>query len=85
LRNVLERAIILWPAQVIEPEAFPEQISHQGAGAPVLGGNYSLELIEKEQILRVLARTSTLEEAAYILGIDASTLWRKRKKYQEEG
>jgi len=85
LRNVLERAIILWPAQVIEPEAFPEQISHQGAGAPVLGGNYSLELIEKEHILRVLARTSTLEEAAYILGIDASTLWRKRKKYQEEG
>jgi two-component system, NtrC family, response regulator AlgB len=84
LRNVLERAMILWPSQVIEPEAFPEQIAHQRSSAPVLGGNYSLELIEREHILRVLARTSSLEEAAHILGIDASTLWRKRKKYDEE-
>jgi two-component system, NtrC family, response regulator AlgB len=84
LRNVLERAVILWPSQVIEPEAFPEQIASGGSVAPVLGGNYSLELIEREHILRVLARTSTLEEAAQILGIDASTLWRKRKKFEEE-
>lgn len=77
--------MILWPSQVIEPEAFPEQISRQGAAPPALGGSYSLELIEREHILRVLARTSTLEEAAHILGIDASTLWRKRKKYEEEG
>jgi NtrC-family two-component system response regulator AlgB len=85
LRNVLERAMILWPAQIIEPEAFPEQIALQGSAAPVLGGPYSLELIEQEHILRVLASTSTIEEAAHILGIDASTLWRKRKKYEEEG
>ncbi len=85
LRNILERALILWPAPVIEPEAFPEQIAPQGATAAlVLGGNHSLEIIEREHLLRVLARTSTLEEAAHILGIDASTLWRKRKKYEEE-
>jgi len=84
LRNVLERAAILWPAQVMEPEAFPEQIACQGSATPVLGGNYSLELIEREHILRVLAGTSTLEEAAHILGIDVSTLWRKRKKFEEE-
>ncbi|MDD2903515.1 MAG: sigma-54 dependent transcriptional regulator [Syntrophales bacterium] len=84
LRNVLERAVILWPSQVMGPEAFPEQIAGQVSAAPVLGGNYSLERIEREHILRVLARTSTLEEAAQILGIDSSTLWRKRKKYEEE-
>jgi transcriptional regulator of acetoin/glycerol metabolism len=26
-----------------------------------------------------------MEEAAHILGIDSSTLWRKRKKYEETG
>jgi NtrC-family two-component system response regulator AlgB len=85
LRNVLERAVILWPSQVIEPEAFPEPIASQGSTVASLGRNYSLELIEREHIRRVLARTATLEEAAHILGIDASTLWRKRKKYEEEG
>ena len=32
---------------------------------------------------RVLQRTPTLDEAAKVLGIDASTLWRKRKKYED--
>lgn len=85
LRNVLERAVILWPSQVIELEALPEQIAAQVAVVPVLGGDYSLERIEREHILRLLARTANLEEAAQILGIDPSTLWRKRKKYEEEG
>ena len=35
-------------------------------------------------ILRVLSRTKTQEEAARILGLDVSTLWRKRRKYEEE-
>lgn len=84
LRNVLERAVILWPSQVIEPEALPEQIAAQVSAAAVLGGDFSLERIEQEHILRVLARTPTIEEAARILGVDPSTLWRKRKKYEEE-
>jgi NtrC-family two-component system response regulator AlgB len=83
LRNTIERAVILWPAQIVEPEAFPAHISaHSRAQAPQIGGNFSLEAIEREHIARVLARSGTLEEAAAILGIDASTLWRKRKKYE---
>jgi len=85
LRNVLERALIIWPSQVIEPEALPGQIASQVSAAPLLGGDYSLEQIEREHILRVLARTATMEEAAQVLNIDPSTLWRKRKKYEEEG
>jgi NtrC-family two-component system response regulator AlgB len=46
------------------------------------GGDHSVEAIEREHILRVIARTATLDEAAAILGIDASTLWRKRKKIE---
>ncbi len=32
LRNVMERAMILWPSQVIEPEAFPEHLASQVSG-----------------------------------------------------
>jgi NtrC-family two-component system response regulator AlgB len=84
LRNAIERAAILWPAKVIEPEAFPAHISAHGkTEAPQVGGNFSLEIIEREHISRVVNRSRTLDDAAAILGIDASTLWRKRKKYEE--
>jgi NtrC-family two-component system response regulator AlgB len=83
LRNAIERTAILWPAQVIEPEAFPAHISARGKStAAQLGGDFTLDTIEREHITRVAARTSTLDEAAAILGIDTSTLWRKRKKYE---
>ena len=81
LRNALERALILSPGQVLEPESFPERIAAQVAKVAHLGGDFTAEEVEREHILRVLARAPTLEEAARILGIDASTLWRRRKKY----
>ncbi len=84
LRNAIERAVILWPAQVIEPQAFPERIAAHAASGAQLGGDFTLDTIEREHILRVLTRTATLEEAAQILGIDSSTLWRKRKRYEGE-
>ena len=85
LRNTIERAVILWPAQIIEPEAFPAHISarHRATDAPQVGGDFSLDAVEREHITRVVSRTGTLDEAAAVLGIDASTLWRKRKKYEE--
>lgn len=82
LRNAIERAVILWPAHVLEPQAFPESMAAQSWAGPQLGGDYSLAAIEREHILRVLARVPTLEEAARILDIDPSTLWRKRQKYE---
>ena len=84
LRNTVERAVILWPAQVIEPQAFPAHISARvkSAEAPQVGGNFSLEEIEREHIVRVVGSSPTLEDAAAILGIDSSTLWRKRKKIE---
>lgn len=82
LKNTIERAVILWPGSVIEPEAFPERLS--GASArqpPFVGGDYAIDEIEQEHILRVIHRAPTLERAAAILGIDHTTLWRKRKRY----
>jgi NtrC-family two-component system response regulator AlgB len=81
LRNAIERAVILSPGSVLEPESFPERMAGQAAGSPTLGGDFTVEDIEREHILRVMARTATQEEAARILGLDSSTLWRKRKKY----
>lgn len=82
LRNAMERALIVWPAEVLEPQAFPDRIAAAGSPVMTLGGPHSLENIEREHVLRVMASAPTLDEAARVLGIDASTLWRKRKKYE---
>jgi DNA-binding NtrC family response regulator len=83
LRNTIERAVILWPAEIIEPEAFPAHICVRSK-APSPGDWRQLlsRRIEREHILQVLARSATLDRAAEILGIDASTRRRKRKKYE---
>jgi NtrC-family two-component system response regulator AlgB len=91
LRNAVERATILAPAAVIgapdlglptagRPAAAPDA---PGAGRPavVLGGDVSLEDLEREHIARVVARAPSFEAAARVLGIDATTLQRKRKRY----
>jgi NtrC-family two-component system response regulator AlgB len=83
LRNAIERAVILNAGQRLAPEAFPDRIVQHAAGAPALGGDFTAEQIEREHILRVLSRVRTQEEAARILGLDASTLWRKRRKYED--
>jgi NtrC-family two-component system response regulator AlgB len=85
LRNVMERVAILWPAQIVEPLAFPERIRGSLPQRPTveIGGDYTVDQVEREHIERVVARTKTAEEAATILGIDTSTLWRKRRKYEQ--
>jgi two-component system, NtrC family, response regulator AlgB len=42
----------------------------------------TLAELEELHIRRVLASTKTLDEAAQVLGIDAATLWRRRKAYR---
>jgi NtrC-family two-component system response regulator AlgB len=81
LRNAMERASILAAGRRIGLESLPDRIAGQAA-TPHLGGNFPLDDIEREHIQRVLARTATVEEAAGILRIDTSTLWRRRKKYE---
>jgi NtrC-family two-component system response regulator AlgB len=50
--------------------------------APVMGqSSMSLDDLERIHIDRILRETRTLEEAAAILGINLSTLWRKRRRY----
>ncbi len=85
LRNAIERAIIVWPASVLEPAAFALTADEPASGGvvPQAGQNITVDALEREHIQRVIARTKTVEEAAHILGLDVSTLYRKRKKYEE--
>ncbi len=52
-----------------------------GAPNQLSAAEVSLEELERRHILSVLGTTQTLEEAATILGINLSTLWRKRRRY----
>jgi NtrC-family two-component system response regulator AlgB len=87
LQNVIERAAILCstervPASLLSLESGPGAAAEEQAGAAVrVGGEISLQQLERSHIEAVLARTHTLDEAARILGIDASTLYRKRKAF----
>jgi NtrC-family two-component system response regulator AlgB len=80
LRNVVERAAILCQTDKVGIECLPENLLPSDSGARP-GDRVSLEKIEEEHIRRVLATTTSLQEAADILGIDQATLWRRRKKY----
>jgi NtrC-family two-component system response regulator AlgB len=83
LRNAVERATILSPAAVAEPAdlGLPAAPADPARAAPALGGDVSLEEVEREHIARVVARAPSFEAAARTLGIDSTTLQRKRKRY----
>jgi two-component system, NtrC family, response regulator AlgB len=82
LAQAMEQAALLRTGLRVGLEALPEPIAGRAAALPYLGGEFTLDAIEREHILRVLARASSQEEAARVLGIDDSTLWRKKKRYE---
>jgi NtrC-family two-component system response regulator AlgB len=87
LRNAMERALILCRGSTIGPDDLgipipPEAGDLAPAASVALGAEVSLESLEREHIARIAARAPTLETAARILGIDVTTLQRKRKRYR---
>lgn len=80
LRNAVERSVIMSSGELVGVGSLPGSL-----GCPSretrLGDRMSISAIEEEHIRRVLASTSSLTEAAKILGIDETTLWRRRKTY----
>jgi len=82
LRNAIERGVILATAPTVGLAELPAQIGETSPQAVMqVGGAITLEQLEAEHIRRVLAKTPILEDAATTLGIDTSTLYRKRKRY----
>ncbi len=85
LRNATERAVIMARGGKLFPEDFPSELRGQNAATngdqvPQIGAFVSLEKLEESHLRKILERTSSLAEAAEILGIDQATLYRKRKK-----
>ncbi len=81
LRNVVERAVILASGDRIGVGDLPAQLGAPPRPGIEVGGRVTLDDLEAEHIRRVLASTPTIDEASTVLGIDPSTLYRKRKRY----
>lgn len=92
LKNALERAAILCSGDTVTLDDLPERVVENslggstqpqgtGPGLTTSTDAMSLDSLEKVHIQQVLGTARTLEEAASILGINLSTLWRKRRRY----
>jgi len=83
LVNALERAVVLARGSIIRCEDLPDNLlaPERPGLATASEPSGSLEEHERRHIQQVLAEAASLEEAAARLGINPTTLWRKRKRY----
>jgi DNA-binding NtrC family response regulator len=85
LENVIERAVILEDSQEIQVESLPEKLSSRERSPQRLitdRAQVTLEELEKEYLIKVLEDTNWQKKrASSILGINASTLYRKIQRY----
>lgn len=87
LENAIERAVILASNGTIYPAALPDKVRERKV-EPLIAErpsvNPSLEVIERAYIMWVLGNEGgNKTRAAEVLGIDASTLYRKLSRFQE--
>lgn len=86
LHNVVERCLILSEDNRIDRDDLPLEIrdGYNGASSTSpklsIGGEFKLEEIEEAHINGVLASAKSYQRAAEILGINKTTLYRKRKR-----
>jgi NtrC-family two-component system response regulator AlgB len=81
LRNSVERGVILTTEPLVGLADLPMQVGAPARSHVEIGGPVTLEQLEAEHIRRVLGTSATIEDASATLGIDPSTLYRKRKRY----
>jgi Nif-specific regulatory protein len=78
LQNAIERAVVVAEADEIQKEDLPVELSSTGSDSLE---DLSLDKVEREHINKVMALAGgNRKKAAQLLGVNASTLWRKLKK-----
>jgi DNA-binding NtrC family response regulator len=86
LANVMERAVALTNQDHVSPSDLPDRIARQSRSNPPVTEDPSqfvtLEETERRYVLRVLESVGgSRTEAARILGLDRTTLWRRLERY----
>ncbi|MDQ1336516.1 MAG: two-component system, NtrC family, response regulator AlgB [Thermodesulfobacteriota bacterium] len=81
LINIIERSVIMAHDMELKTTDLSSNIANFNPNAPPDASLQSLTDLEKQHIQKVILHSSSLEDAARVLGIDPATLWRKRKKY----
>jgi len=85
LENVVERATILEDTSQITVESLPDKLRVPGGGSSQLiteRAQVTLDELEREYLIKVLNDTNWQKKrASQILGINASTLYRKIQRY----
>jgi two-component system, NtrC family, response regulator AlgB len=81
LRNAVERGVILGIGPLLGLGDLPTQLGSPPRPGIEIGAAVTLDQLELEHIRRILTSAASLEDAAVILGIDQSTLYRKRKRH----
>jgi DNA-binding NtrC family response regulator len=81
LENIIERAMILETGSELTPESLLIGCQNEPTGTDE-GESLRIDEAEQEHILRVLKSCNGRKlEAARLLGINKTTLWRKMKRY----
>jgi NtrC-family two-component system response regulator AlgB len=81
LAHAMERAVLAAPGATIRLDHLPRRLAAPPAEAALESAPLTLDQVEELHLRRVLALDLPLEEAARLLGIAPSTLWRKRRRY----
>lgn len=82
LRNIIEHAFVCSRGNTILPEHLPRELVYANEHLEIAPEGSSLNKVEKEWIIAVLEKAGwRYQEAARLLGISRTTLWRKLKAY----
>ena len=85
LENIMERAVILQEGEQVDVEDLPEKVRSRTCsrrGLNIDKAQMTLEELEREYLISVLEETNwQKKKASSILGINASTLYRKIQRY----